>query len=149
MLSTALVLNMFGLNLSKRMESNTSCVKWCTTWSWLWQFSQLKTCYKIRPNYPLSLTLVIILFVSGFGPELSLKQCCSGKVVMTILTWKLGSTVHVHTKLVLKLVSSGRVICYNTYALIQEKDLHVCMSVITWDSVKTVLAQCPERNAFL
>lgn len=35
---------------------------------------------KVRPNYPLSLTLVIILFVPSFGPDLSLKQHYPGKI---------------------------------------------------------------------
>lgn len=85
-----------------------------------------------------------------FGPDLSLKQSYARKADITILIWKLGSNVHVHTKLILKLVSNGRVEDLLQYLRLPDprKCLTFCMSVITWDSVKTVLAQCPHRNAF-
>lgn len=123
MLSATFVLNMFSINLSKRMESNASLesgvpleVDFDSSYSW-------RPAVKVRPNYSLYLTLVIILFVPSFGPDFSLKQCYPGKVDITILIWQLGCIMHVHTKLVLKLVFSGRVVCYNIYSRIQENSL--------------------------
>lgn len=74
----------------------------------------------------------------SLGPYLSLNQLYPGKADITILIWKLGSIVDVHTKLVLKLVSAGRAVCYNTYSLLQENPLpSPCLS-----SFGTMLRLC-------
>lgn len=120
------------------------------TWSWLWQFPELKPCYKNLTQLSSLFNPGLILFVPSFGPDLSLKQSYPRWADITILVWKLRSNVHVHTKLVLKLVFSGRVEDLLQHWRLPDprKSLTFFMSVITWDSVKTVLAQCPERNAF-
>lgn len=110
---------------------------------------QLKLCYKSQTQLPSFFNPSYNSTVPSFGPDLSLKQCYLGKVDITILIWKLRNIVYLHTKLVVKLLlmAEGSVRILGLPG--PRKFLTFSMSVITLDSVKTVLAQCPERNAFL